>query len=299
MRTDIPRIPPRRLVFSGGGMRVLSYLGVIQVLQEHKLLSNVRELCGVSAGALIALMLGLGYSFHVFERFCFEFDFSILGGIDFDTILDSIEQYGLNSGEKLKALIAKILYHKGFGPDTTFGELQASGKAKLIRIWASDIQYLKPIEFSATKTPNIPIVIGLYASMTLPMYYTPLRHPETNTMLLDGGVFDNYPISYLSESEAEESLGCTFEHKTLPAPVHDISSYIALITSGYYIPSYKVLIEKHKCRTIIVKCQEFPSTKFEITQEERQMLVSLGRQAAEIFLQSQFPSNSLRRNSVS
>ena len=298
MRREIPRLPPRRLVFSGGGMRILSYLGTLQVLQEQNLLTNVREFCGVSAGGLLALLMALKYRFHVLERFCFEFDFSILGGVDLDTILESVEQYGLNSGESLKSLIRKILYHKGFGPNTSFNDLRVSGKVKSLRVWASDIQYLKPVEFSPEKTPNISVVDGLYASMSLPMYFTPIRHPETNTLLLDGGVFDNYPISYLTEAEAEESLGLTFEHKNLPAPISDIASYMALITSGYYMPSYKQLIEKHKCRTIIIQCQEFPSTQFEASREERQMLVSLGRQAAEKFLRTRFLPNSLRRNSV-
>jgi predicted acylesterase/phospholipase RssA len=107
-----PKIPPRRLVFSGGGMRVISYLGVLQVLNEQKLLGCVRELCGVSAGGLIALMVALGYSLHVLERFCFEFDFSILHGIDVETMLESIEQFGVNSGENIKILIQKILFHR-------------------------------------------------------------------------------------------------------------------------------------------------------------------------------------------
>jgi len=293
------RIPPKRLIFSGGGMRVISYLGVLQVLQEQNIVGSVRELCGVSAGGLIALMVALGYSLHVLERFCYEFDFSILHGIDMETMLESIEQFGVNSGENIKILIQKILFHKGFGPDTTFGELQASGHVKSIRVWASDIQYLRPVEFSAEKTPTIPVVFGIYASMSLPMYFTPVRHPITNTLLLDGGVLDNYPISYLSESEAEESIGCTFEYKTLPVPVSDLPTYFSLITSGYYMPSYKQLINKHKCRTILVQCQEFPSTRFEATIEERQMLVSIGRQAAETFLQQSYTPVSLRRSSVS
>lgn len=293
-------IPPRRLLFSGGGIRVVSYLGALQVLQENNLLKHVREFCGVSAGALVSLMLALEYRFHVIERFCYEFDFSTMHGFEIETILESMEQFGLNSGENVKGLLKKILHHKGFGPDTTFGELNASGKAKKLRVWASDIQYLKLIEFSAEKTPNMSIVNALYASMALPVYFTPVLHSETKTLLLDGGILDNYPISTLTETEIEETLGFTFEHSKFPIDVQDISSLLSLIFAGYYMPCYQKQIEKYKSRTIVLPCQEFPSTEFNISMEDRQRLVSVGRQAAENFLKSPKLEYAIkRRNSVS
>jgi predicted acylesterase/phospholipase RssA len=158
---------------------------------------------------------------------------------------------------------------------------------------------LKPIEFSAKETPNIPVVFGLYATMALPMYFTPILHPETQSLLVDGGLFDNYPISYLSDSEAEESIGFTFEYNKVPIDVTDIVSFCSLLFSGYYAPSYQKLIKKHECRTIIIPCKEISCAKFDITIEDRQKLVSIGRQAAEDFFKTPFPVQSFRRNSVS
>jgi len=292
-------IPPRRLLFSGGGVRVISYLGALQVFQENNLLQHVREFCGVSAGALVALMLALGYSFRVIERFCYEFDFNSMHTFDLESILDSVEQFGLNSGDSVKTLIAKVLHHKGFGPTTTFSELHTSGKTKRFRVWASDIQYMKLVEFSAEKTPNVQIVFALYSSMALPMYFTPSLYSETNTLLLDGGVLDNYPITSMTDEEIHETIGFTFKHKTFPIEVQDFSSIVTLLFAGYYMPSYQRQIEQYKDRTVILPCQEFPSTKFEASIEERQMLVSVGRQAAELFLKYPVKPKCFRRNSVS
>jgi len=292
-------IPPRRLLFSGGGVRVVSYLGALQVFQEKKLLDHVREFCGVSAGGLVALLLALGYSFRVIERFCFEFDFSTMHSFELETMLESFEQFGINSGDSIKTLIRKILHHKGFSPETTFQELQESGTAKGFRIWASDIQYLRLVEFSAQKTPTMPIVSALYASMALPMYFIPVRHPETQTLLLDGGVLDNYPICMLSEEEIEDTLGFTFQHSTLPVEVKDMSSLFSLLLSGYYMPTYQAQIKKYKHRTIVLPCQEFPSTKFEASIEERKRLSTIGRNAALEFLCLPKAPICIRRNSVS
>jgi predicted acylesterase/phospholipase RssA len=292
-------IPPRRLLFSGGGVRVVSYLGALQVFQERKLLDHVREFCGVSAGGIVALLLALGYSFHVMERFCFEFDFSTMHSFELETMFESIEHLGINSGDSIKTLIQKILRHKGFGPETTFQDLHASGRVKGYRIWASDIQYLRLVEFSLEKTPNIPIVTALYASMALPMYFIPVRHPETQTLLLDGGVLDNYPICMLSDEEIEETIGFVFEYSTLPVDVKDMSSLFSLLLSGYYMPTYQSQIKKYKHRTVVLLCQEFASTNFEASIEDRKRLSDTGRKAALEFLSVPKLPICRRRNSVS
>lgn len=298
-RFDIPFIPPKRLIFSGGGIRVISYLGVLKVLQERNLLNSIREFCGVSAGTLVSLMLALGYSLQVIERFCFEYDFSNVHSIDPENILEIFENYGIDDGTNLQKLIYKILYHKGFGPTATFEDLENSGRVKGVRFWAADIQNLKPIEFSYKSTPKIQIVTAMCASMSIPLYFIPVRHPDTQTLLCDGGVFDNYPISYLTEEEAEETLGICFEYEKIPVEINDISSFIKMLSSGYYIPSYRKLIEKYIEKTIIIPCAEQSSVDFAITLDDRLTLVSKGKKAAEDFFSKGANISHIRRHSVS
>jgi predicted acylesterase/phospholipase RssA len=296
---NIPYIPPRRLLFSGGGIRVVSYLGVIQVLEEKQFLNHVMEYCGVSAGGLVALMLALGYKLSVIERFCYMYDFSNVRSVEPENAFEFLENYGIDDGQNLEKLLHKILYYKGFGSKATFKELKESGRVKSLRIWASDIQHLKPIEFSAEKTPNIEVVFALRASMCIPMYFMPLRHPETGTFIVDGGVFDNYPISCLSYPEREDSLGITFEFNKTPVEVQDFSQYLSLITNGYYRPSYQELVSKYKDRTIVIPCAEHSALDFEASKEDRQLLVSIGRQATEDFFKKKPELYYKRRNSVS
>ncbi len=291
-------VPPRRLVFAGGGIRVISYVGVLEALEERKLLHHIRETCGVSAGSLTALMLALGYSLHVIKNFSLQYDFSNVRSVEPEDAFEFMETYGLDNGENLQALVKKILYHKGFGPATTFKELEASGRCKSLRLWASDIQNARPIEFSAIASPDISVVFALHASMAVPLYFTPLKHPYTDTMLVDGGVFDNYPISYLTEAEAEETIGVTFEFSKTPLEVTDFGTFVSLLTVGYYLPSYKQLIERHKSRTIIIPCGEYPSLNFEASVEERQKLVAMGHKAAEDFFKQRARPTIRRRHSV-
>lgn len=294
----IPFIPPRRLVFSGGGVRVIAYLGALQVLEEKGLLKSVKEFCGVSAGGLTALMLALGYSMNVLGRFCNEYDFSELRSLEPESIFEITETYGLDNGENVQKLIHKILKHKGFSADTTFQQLAESGRAKSIRFWAADIQNLRPIEFSARCTPNISVAFGLQASMAIPLYYKPLVHPDTKTYLVDGGVFDNYPLSFCSEEEIQETVGFAFEVGKLPLEITGIGSFMVLVNCGYYRPSYQKFISKHKDRTIVIPCAEVSPLDFEMTIETRQKLASMGRQAAENYFKKPILTVAKRRNSV-
>ena len=53
-------LPPKRIVFTGGGLRSLCHFGVLEVLQKKGLLKNVKEYIGVSAGALVGFCAMLG-----------------------------------------------------------------------------------------------------------------------------------------------------------------------------------------------------------------------------------------------
>jgi len=285
-------IPPKRLLFSGGGMRLIACLGVLQVLEEESLLKHVKEFCGVSAGAFVAFMLALGYSLKTIKRFCFEYDFSNVRTLEPETMLEFTETFGLDSGTKLQALLEKVLKHKNHPAKITFKDLPN------LRVWASDIQNSCLIEFSSIKTPNIEVTFALRASMAFPIYFIPMKHPQTGHLLTDGGIYDNYPIMSLTSEEQQNTLGIVFEWAKLPQEIPDIGKYISLLYTGYYMPSYQALIKQHRNKTIVIPCGEFPALHFEATLQEKETLVQCGRKATLNFLKNPNPYKG-RRFSVS
>ena len=295
--SDIPIIPPRTLVFSGGGVRVLSFLGVIQVLHEKHILKQIQEFCGVSAGSLVALMMALQYSLQFLKRFCTEFDFSSLGEFQPEHLLQFLDTYGVDNGEKIERLIESLLYHKGFSPQATFGDLEASGTCRRLVVWASDLQTMQHVEFSAEKTPHISVVFAIRSSMAFPLFYTPTRHPDTGNLLSDGGILDNYALLSIQEHKRPYALGIAFEYSKVPIDISSVGAYIGSIFSGYYMPSYRKLLEAHRHQTIVLPCQEFPALQYTTTQEERENLIQIGYKATTDFFK--YPVRSIqRRHSV-
>lgn len=273
-------------------MRLIACLGVLQVLEEESILKYVKEFCGVSAGAFVAFMLALGYSLKIIKRFCFEYDFSNVRTLDPETMMEFTETFGLDSGIQLQALLERVLKHKNLHPKTTFKDLPN------LRVWASDIQNSCLIEFSSIKTPDIEVAFALRASMAFPIYFIPLKHPKTGRLLADGGIYDNYPIMSLTPEEQQDTLGVVFEWAKLPQEIPDISKYVSLLYTGYYMPSYQALIRQHRNKTIVIPCGEFPTLHFEATVQEKENLVNCGRQATLKFLKKPIPYKG-RRYSVS
>jgi len=54
--------PFKNLVFEGGGVKGAAYVGAMQALDENKILGNIERICGTSAGAITAVLIGLGFS---------------------------------------------------------------------------------------------------------------------------------------------------------------------------------------------------------------------------------------------
>ena len=52
----------RNLVFEGGGVKGIAYVGALEVLDKEGILRNIERVAGTSAGAMVAVLVGLGYT---------------------------------------------------------------------------------------------------------------------------------------------------------------------------------------------------------------------------------------------
>jgi len=52
----------KNLIFEGGGVKGIAYVGAIKFLEEKGIISNIVRVGGTSAGAINAVLVGLGYT---------------------------------------------------------------------------------------------------------------------------------------------------------------------------------------------------------------------------------------------
>jgi len=261
------KIPPRRLAFCGGGIRCVAHVGVLKALNEAGLLNCVKEMIGVSAGALFALLYVLGYSIGQIESLALSFDFRILGDIDPEDLLLFSVNLGLNSGDMLDKLVASVLRQKGFDKDVTFAQL-AAGTRLGFRCYATELQTSTIKEMSAAATPEMLVRTGVRASMSLPIMYSPV--PCGDTLLVDGGLLHNLPLVFLNDAEVADTWGVLFvsESKKVDA-IDSIVDFFKYIYDGAVVMRNLPCIQKYKERLIIIESDDFGALNFGESKETR------------------------------
>jgi predicted acylesterase/phospholipase RssA len=291
------RIPPHRLALCGGAVRCIAHIGVLKELHTHGLLRCVKEMFGVSAGALFALMYCIGYTLQEMETIALDFDFSLLRSIEPEVALEFPQTLGLDSGEQLERFVSSLLKRKGFPSTLTFLELHASKPSIRFRCYATDIQMNSIKEFSASKTPNISVLLAVRASMSLPVLYTPVKDPHTGRLLMDGGLYHNLPFVFLQEHEKHNTLAILF---TLESPTFksDIFDVFQNVYDSIVAFRNKIFIEKYKDLVLCIPTDNFNGLEFEKTREEKISFLQFAQQKTKDFLFTQ-AIKPIRRYSVS
>lgn len=293
-------IPPQKLCLSGGGIRAVAFVGALEVLQKHKLLGNIKEYIGVSAGSLVGFLLAIGYTLQELKKLVIEFDFGLLRNIEPEDTLSFFEQYGLDNGANLQRLFESVVKQKGIPATITFQELRdLRPTIPAFRCYATDLTHCQPREFSFTATPSVKIVDALRASMCLPFYFLPVIDPITGHYLSDGGLMNNYPMVFLTEQEKRVSLGLMFsgehvENKT----IENFYDFLLQIFACMYIPKIRQIQTTLSDRTILLPRGDFPPWNFEATKEERMELIQAAAAATERFLETRNRRTPFRRYSV-
>lgn len=295
------KIPPLRIVLSGGGIRAVAHSGALKKLEEEGLLSAVKEYVGVSAGALIAFCITIGYNIPKLANLCNKFDFSTIRSVEPEDIFSFFETYGMDSGAKLHRLLESLLRQRNLPVTLTFKQLRETlPTSPILRVFATDLCAVLPREFSEKKTPSATLVHALMASMCIPGYFVPVKDSETGHFLVDGGALHNFPLAFLTDAEQEAALGITFSEDHVKVDkIESVYQYFQQIYACFYLPRTLDIWNKNKDKIIIIPCGEYPLWDFEASAEAKERLIRLGYEAAAFFLKGSTKPLLKRRYSVS
>lgn len=161
------------VVLSGGGIRGVAHVGVLQVLREAGL--PIAHLAGTSAGALVGVMAAAGCSVNDMLDFWLESNpFTRRNMAGFRTP-------GLFSTTRYCELL------RGFVQRDRFDELQTPLSVAVTAMLAGRVEYV-------SQGPLWPIVV---ASAAFPMVFSPVRHE--GEVFMDGGIIDNLPVAAIRD----------------------------------------------------------------------------------------------------
>ena len=295
-------IPPKYLILSGGGVKVVSIIGAIKALSHKGLLTQLKEISGVSAGAWLAFMVSAGLSIQTLEALVLGFEFGNIRNLNPEALMSFPETLGIDDGTNLMKFLESIFRVAiKISPTVTFAEFNALNLSKIkFRCWATDLKECNTCEFSLEETPNVKIIDALRASMALPLYFTPVIHPITGNLLSDGGIQGSLPIHALSDLERNNCIGIGFSQKSEKKNPSDLMNFMLSLFSCLIHSRHEDILTKWYSNIINIPIYNTASWDFEISREQRAELVKNGYKAGLDWISKKYSGSRkiLRRHSV-
>lgn len=305
-------ISPRWYVFSGGGMRGLSYIGALEVLGGTSFSASVsagtnRAYAGVSIGALVAFLCYIGKTTSELRGIAYDLDFASLQHVDEDTVLGILDTCGIDDGAGLAAFLGGLLASAGFKPSATFGDLVGPTCASALRVYATRLADGVLVEFSRRATPGVSVVDALRASMALPLYFTPVV--IDGVAYVDGGLVNNYPIDTLTVAEQRSAVGFLLR-KDGGAPFNyhgGAEGQSETLFIGYAkqllriigIDRYRAQLKRFERQTLLIDCSDIDVLDFSMTRADKERIIEKGAEAMRAFLAKRWPRSApVRRWSI-
>jgi len=231
--------PKLGLVLSGGGAKGMAHIGVIKAMEQAGLRPDY--IAGTSMGAIVGGLYSLGYSAN-------EID-SIIRKVDWDLVLSNSAPLNYIAFEE-KEYFDRYLVGvplKGFKVQIGSGLIRGQMLSELMHyhLWpavqyesfddfpipfrclATDVGAGKTVTFKEGSLPT-----ALRASMAIPTAFTAIE--GDSTLLVDGGVLNNFPAEVVKEMGADYIIGVnvgTNLQKDLPRSMPDILMALSMIPS--------------------------------------------------------------------
>lgn len=280
------------LVFEGGGVKGMAYVGAYQVLAERKLLDNIKRCAGASAGAIVATLIAAGFTPQELEK--------VMKKTDFSTFMDDswfppaniwrlVQRYGWYKGTAFERWFSSTLDMKGL-KDATFNDLSID-----LYLTGTDVGGSKTLVFSRETTPEMKLVEAVRASMAIPLVFTGVR--KGKTLLVDGGVYANYPLNLFDKKGVnKKTLGFRVDTKEeillykedVPrsrTEVHSLKDYLQVLVGGLIDAANSVhLSDEDWNRTVFIDSLGIGATQFALTRKQQQALVDSGRKHMQRYL---------------
>ncbi len=272
-------VPIRRLIFSGGGTRVIAFLSAIRELESANKLRDVREWWGSSAGAFLATLYALSGSAKVLESTMRKTQFTRFRDVDLMNLVNLTTTWGMDDGTSMMAEVERIMESVRSGSSKhTMSDIPG------LHIFAADMNDHAIVDLCAEKTPTILVRDALRASMSLPIMYTPVVDKRTGHYLIDGGIATNFPWNQLrNDEEKRESLGFAFERTWEYGP-RSFKEFIFAMTRFGEPNETRGLRLEWPANIIWFASPPFPAWFMNLQEEEYKLLETLGLEAYKSWL---------------
>lgn len=276
------------LILSGGGIKGISYCGVLKRINEflererdnEYIKLDIKTICCISVGCLFGLIYTIGYRYDEIEDEIINKNFSHLKDLKISNLLT---QFGLDSGNNIISWIETMMIKKGYYRTTTFKELYERTGINL-KIVTTNLNRYTQMVFDKDDTPEYEVLSAIRMSISIPFVFTIKRYKDD--IHVDGGVMNNYPI-YLFRDEIDNLLGIHLVSKTKQVnskiQIREIDKYILNVFYCLMVNRdsqyYNSEIYKEKTIMIDTDLEIGNSMNFDLSEDEKRRLINIGYEA--------------------
>lgn len=280
------------LIFSGGGVKGIAYIGVLKYLDEICIKRssnfndekceipkmNIKTVCGVSIGSIIGLLYVLGYKFDELMEELTQLDLPKLKNFKIKNIFT---EYGFDKGLKVSNWIESLILKKGYSKKITFKQLYDI-KGINLQILASNVNKYSYTIFDTINTPDLNIKDAIRMSISIPFLFTIKEY--NGDIHVDGALINNYPIK-LFKDNLDNVLGFKLmtngelESHNIDIKIDCLEDYIYNIMKCFIVQKEKetTLSYLYKEHTICIEAEDVTNIlNFELTGDEKDKLINLG-----------------------
>lgn len=276
------------IVFSGGGPIGLSQSSSVNYLLKENYINidKIKTVYGVSIGFINALCIALKYDFQDIITYEIHRPWEKIFNIKPSMAIYNIyTKKGIFDSDLWEKCLSPLLLAKNFTIDVTFQELFDTTNIELHGI-TTDINELKTVDISYKTHPNLKIVDAVHMSCALPFLFKPAF--GDNTLYLDGGTTNNFPLDLCIENSNIENTDTILAFKNLhnsnfiptlneksditeilttllrkvTSKIHDTNKYTVKYTINLYTPGIDVstitsLLDKNNRQILLDKGEEY------------------------------------------
>lgn len=251
------------LVLSGGGAKGIAHIPLLQALDSLNIVPDL--IVGNSMGSVIGGMYAMGYSGDSIEKITKTIDWDKLLGGNMSLKSVSVEEksefqrylVGIGIKDGKPTSVSSLLndqYLREFLSELTFPVYNVKDFDNLaipFRAMATDVVYGKEVILSKGN-----LAFAMRSSMSLPAVFKTM--PYEKTLLVDGGVMNNFPTDIAKKMGADIIIGSDVGGGM--EPIDKLDNFVSVLMQTSMFPSNIKDPENRKLCDILV--DHFPNLRF-------------------------------------
>jgi predicted acylesterase/phospholipase RssA len=245
-------MPIKHLVIAGGGPIGLQYIGTLKYLNEEGFwnFDDIESIYATSIGTFIGACICLKYDWSTLINYVINRPWHDAFKLNGKQIFDAFYNKGLYDKKVIEIVFKPLLEAKDLSLNITLKEFYEYSKIEFY-FYTFELNKFETTEISYKTHPDLLLMQAIHMSSALPGIFTPTC--IGNECFIDGGVIDNYPLSYClnAHPNPDEILGITF-YRDLSKPdayknniVTEESSVIEF-SIGFFINAMNYIFRNEK-----------------------------------------------------